>query len=147
MFTPARYRMRNLGFEDLFNDFAFPVFREEKAFRTVPEMKTDVKETDEGFELAIDIPGFKKEDVKAQLKNGYLTVSAQSSEENEEKDDSGRYIRRERYCGSMSRSFYVGENLTEEDIKANFSDGTLKLFVPKEQKKEVPEEKYIAIEG
>lgn len=143
MFTPARYR-KGFGFEDLFNEFAFPSFAECKA---MPEMRTDIKENEDGYELAIDIPGFKKENVKAQLKDGYLTVSAESKDEKEEKDENGKFIRRERYSGSMSRSYYVGDAVTEDDIKANFADGTLKLFVPKDVKKEVPEEKFIAIEG
>ncbi|MDO4939743.1 MAG: Hsp20/alpha crystallin family protein [Lachnospiraceae bacterium] len=143
MFTPARYN-KVYGFEDLFNEFAFPAFRGCKA---MPEMRTDIKENDNGYELAIDIPGFKKEDVKAQLKDGYLTVSAESKDEKEENDENGKFICRERYFGSMKRSYYVGNAVTEEDIKANFSDGTLKLFVPKDVKKEVPEEKFIAIEG
>ena len=83
---------------------------------------------------------------KAELKDGYLTISAESNSENDEKDDDGRYIRRERYYGSMSRTFYVGDGIKDEDIKAKFADGTLSLFVPKPQQV-VPEEKYIAIEG
>ena len=143
MFTPARYR-KGYDFDDFFNGFSFPAFTE---FKSVPEMRTDIKENEDGFELAIDIPGFKKEDVKAQLKNGYLTVSAESKSEKDEKDENGKFIRRERYSGAMSRSYYVGDAVTEEDIKANFADGTLKLFIPKDVKKEVPEEKFIAIEG
>jgi HSP20 family molecular chaperone IbpA len=112
-------------------------------------MKTDIKEKDNGYELEIDLPGFKKEEVQAKLENGYLTVNAAKGMEKDEKEkDTGRYIRRERYTGSCSRSFYVGEDITQADIKAEFQQGILKLFVPKkEQKPQVEESKYIAIEG
>ena len=111
-------------------------------------MTTDVKEDEQGYEITMNIPGVKKEDVKAELKDGYLTIQATSNSKKDEKDSEGRYIRRERYCGSCSRSFYVGEEMTEEDIKAKFENGTLKLTLPKkEAKKAVPEKKYIAIEG
>ena len=110
-------------------------------------MKTDIVEKDDGFELEIDLPGYKKEDVKAELKDGYLTIKAEKNEENESKDEEGKYIRRERYVGSCCRSFYVGEELDETDIKAKFEDGILKLSVPKKEvKPEVPETKYIMIE-
>ena len=112
-------------------------------------MKTDIKETDNGYELVVDLPGFKKEEVKASLENGYLTISAEKAlDEDEKEKKSGRYIRRERYEGSCSRSFYVGEDVTEEDIKANFQHGILTLFVPKkEAKPAVEEKKTISIEG
>ncbi len=111
-------------------------------------MKTDVKEDEQGYEITMNIPGVKKEDVKAKLKDGYLMIQATSNSKKDEKDSEGRYIRRERYSGSCSRSFYVGEEMTEEDIKAKFENGTLKLTLPKkEAKKAVPEKKYIAIEG
>ncbi len=111
-------------------------------------MHTDIKDTDTGYELTMDMPGVKKEDVTAQLKDGYLTIQASSNSEREEKDDDGRYIRRERYVGSSSRSFYVGEDVTEEDIRARFEDGTLKILIPKkEAKAAVEQQKYIAIEG
>ena len=111
-------------------------------------MHTDIKDTDTGYELTMDLPGVKKEDVTAQLKDGYLTIQASTNSDKEEKDDDGRYIRRERYVGSSSRSFYVGEDVTEEDIKAKFEDGTLKIRIPKkEAKPAVEQQKYIAIEG
>lgn len=111
-------------------------------------MKSDVKETEQGYEVTMNLPGVKKEDVKAELKDGYLTIQATTDTSNEEKEENGKYIRRERYCGSCSRRFYVGEQVTQEDIKAKFEDGTLKLQIPKkEAKPEVPEKKYIAIEG
>lgn len=111
-------------------------------------MKTDVKETEQGYEMMMNLPGIKKEDVKAELKDGYLTISAVSNSENDEKDKDGKYIRRERYYGSCSRSFFVGEEVKQEDIKAKFEDGTLKLSIPKKEVKPAVEEKhYIAIEG
>ena len=109
-------------------------------------MKTDVKETDQGYELDIELPGYKKEDVRAQLKDGYLTVQAAKNMNNDEKNEQGAYIRRERYAGTMSRSFYVGDNVTEEDIHAKFEDGILKLSVPKKEAKKVEENKYITIQ-
>ena len=110
-------------------------------------MKTDIRETDEGYELDIDLPGFKKDEIQAELKNGYLTVSAAKGLDKDEQNKKGEYIRRERYAGSMSRSFYVGEHLNEEDIKAKYEDGILKLSVPKKDVKELTQNKYIAIEG
>ena len=111
-------------------------------------MKTDVKDTDQGYELKMNLPGAKKEDVKAQLKDDYLTIQVSSNRNNDEKDSDGRYVRRERYSGSCSRSFYVGDQVTEEDIKAKFEDGTLTMTIPKkEQQPQVEDKKYISIEG
>jgi HSP20 family molecular chaperone IbpA len=110
-------------------------------------MRTDVKETEQGYEVDIELPGFKKEDVKAQLKDGYLTIQAVKNVDNDQKDENGRYIRQERYSGSMSRQFYVGKNMTQEDIHAKFEDGILKLALPKKEQQKVEENKYIAIEG
>jgi len=110
-------------------------------------MKTDVKETETGYELDIDLPGFKKDEISAHLEDGYLTVSAAKGVDKDEKDKEGRYIRRERYSGSMTRSFYVGNALTEEDIKAKYEDGILSLSIPKKDQKAVEAKKYIAIEG
>ena len=110
-------------------------------------MKTDIRETDGSFELDIDMPGFNKEDLKAELKEGYLTISASTNKDDGEKDENGRYIRRERYVGSCSRSFYVGEQISEEDIKARFEDGILKISFPKREQKKMEENRYIAIEG
>ena len=86
-------------------------------------MKTDIREHDAGYELDIDLPGFKKDEIKAELENGYLTISATKGTSNDEQDKKGKYIRRERYAGTMQRSFYVGEDVTQEDIKAKFEDG------------------------
>ncbi len=145
MFMPGIFR--DDLFDDLFDDFARPAKR-----RPMPPapavMKTDVKEHDDRFELDIDLPGYKKEDVHAELKDGYLTISAETKSDNDQKDEGGRYVRRERYYGSCSRSFYVGEDITEQDIKARFEDGILKVVLPKkEAKPEVEEKKYIFIEG
>lgn len=136
-------------FDDFFDDFARPI-RKLVRYSTpaTTTMKTDVKENEDSYELYIDLPGYKKEDVRAELKNGYLTISATTKDENDEKDENGRYIRRERYYGSCSRSFYVGEEVGQEEIKAKFEDGILKISVPKkESKPEIEEKKYIAIEG
>ncbi len=131
--------------ENLFYDFMDFTFGGKK-INTM--MKTDIRDTDSSYELDIDMPGFKKEDIKAQLKDGYLTISASTSANNDEQDKDGRYIRRERYAGSCSRSFYVGEGVKEEDIRAKFENGILKLSIPKvENKPQVEEQKYIAIEG
>ena len=136
-------------FDEFFDDFVRPtrrVVRYNTPSTTI--MKTDVKETEGSYELDIDLPGYKKEDVKAELKDGYLTVSAATNTNNDQKDENGKYIRRERYYGNCSRSFYVGENITQEDIKARFEDGILKIVVPKkEAKPAVEEKKYISIEG
>ena len=112
-------------------------------------MKTDIKDTDQGYELTMNMPGVKKENVKAELKDGYLTVKASVNNSNDEKNQEGKYIRKERFNGSCTRSFYVGEDVTQDEIKAKFEDGTLKLTIPKkdEKKPEVEENKYIAIEG
>lgn len=110
-------------------------------------MKTDIKESDAAYEMDIDLPGFKKEDVSAKLENGYLTISASKGVDKEEKNDEGVYIRRERYTGECSRTFYIGEAVKQEDIKARFEDGILKVTVPKVVPQQVEEKKYIAIEG
>ena len=111
-------------------------------------MKTDIRETDGSYELIIDVPGFKKEEVKVALKDGYLTVSAAKGlDEDQEDKKTGRYIRRERYAGACERSFYVGEDVTQEDIKGEYKHGILKLFVPKKEAKPVSNDpKYITIE-
>ena len=138
--------------DDVFNDFFdLPV-----TFKQVwnpglasgtSMMQTDVKETEKGFELDISIPGFRKEDIKAELKDGYLTINAEHAENKEEKEE-GKFIRKERYTGHCSRSFFVGEEITENDIHAKFENGVLILSIPKkEPAKKVDEKKLIAIEG
>lgn len=110
-------------------------------------MKTDVREKEDGFEVDIDLPGFKKEEITAELNNGYLTVSAAKSLDKDETDKNGNYIRRERYFGNTSRTFYVGEEVREEDIKARLEDGLLKLSIPKKEATVAESQKRIAIEG
>ena len=142
--------------ENLFDDFMNFPFERDFWGRRNPLygknekniMKTDVRETDSSYELDIDLPGFKKDEVTAKLENGYLTISASKGLNKDEKDkESGKYIRRERYAGAVSRSFYVGEHIRQEDIHAKFEDGILKLTVPKKDAKQVDEQKYISIEG
>ena len=110
-------------------------------------MKTDVRETENGYELDIDLPGFKKDEISAELKDGYLTISVAKGLDKDEKEKDGKYIRRERYAGSMSRSFYVGGGVEQEDIHARYENGILKLSIPKKDARKVEEKKYISIEG
>ena len=129
-------------FDDFF-DFNYPTFR----YDTTELMKTDIKETDNGYEVTMNLPGVKKEYVRGELKNGYLTMQPTSNTSKDEKDNDGRYIRRERYAGTCSRSFYVGDAVTQEDIKAKFENGTLTLDIPKKDAKPaVEQKKYISIE-
>ena len=110
-------------------------------------MKTDVKETDKGYEVDMDLPGFKKDEIQLELNDGYLTISAEKGLDKDEENENKHYLRRERYAGGMSRSFYVGEGITEKDIHAKYEYGILKLSIPKEQPKAVPEKHLISIEG
>lgn len=131
--------LRRSGFDDFFeHPFGMPA--------QIPAMKTDVRESENGYELKIDLPGIQRENVRAELHNGHLTISATTAQNHDEKDENGRYIRRERFSGSYSRSFYVGEGVTEEDIKAKFTDGVLRLDIPKKERT-APEKKCIAIES
>ena len=132
----------NTYFDDFFED-PFKGFD----YNTSGLMTTDVKDTKDGYEMTMNLPGVKKEDIQAELKDGYLTIHATSNQNKDEKDEDGKYIRRERYSGSCNRSFYVGDAITEEDIKANFENGTLKMTIPKKEAKAVPEKKFISIEG
>ena len=139
-------------FDNFMEDFAFPEFDDvDKALygkHAKNLMKTDVKETDEDYVVDMDLPGFKKDEIKMQLKDGYLTVSAAKGLDRDEKDKNGNYVRRERYSGSMCRSFYVGEHVTEEDIHPKYENGILTFHLPKEEKKAVEDKNhYIAIEG
>ncbi len=136
-------------FDDFFNDFARPS-RALMGYSAPANhmMRTDIKETATDYELDIDLPGYDKKDVQAELKDGYLTVSAATRKNSDSKDENGKYIRRERYYGSCSRSFYIGENITRDEIKAKFENGILKLSVPKKEAKPAVEtNQYIAIEG
>ena len=143
---------------DMFGDFFTDPWFDEKEFKDMQKklyghraknvMSTDVKEVENGYELEMDLPGFKKDEIKASVENGYLTISVARGLDEDEKDKkSGKYIRRERYAGACERSFYVGEGISQDDIKASFQHGILKLFIPKEPEKSVEEKKYVAIEG
>ena len=109
-------------------------------------MKTDVRETDDSYELDVDLPGFKKDEVSVELKDGYLTIQAAKGLDKDETDKKGRYIRQERYAGSCSRSFYVGGDVEPADVSAKFEDGILRLSIPKVEHKELPKTTAIAIE-
>ena len=141
--------------EDLFDDF----FNDPFGMMNVSEgrsplygkhaknlMKTDIREKEDGYELAVDLPGFKKDEISIDLSNGYLTIQAAKGLDKDEEDKKGRYIRRERYAGVMRRSFYVGNALRPEDISARYEDGILKLSVPKAVKKELPLSTSVAID-
>ena len=139
--------------ENLFDDlFRFPDFNrdvEKKLYgkHAAQVMKTDVHEHDDHYEIVIDLPGFKKDQIDLQLQNGYLTITASKGLEEEGKDKKGKILHQERYSGSMTRSFYIGENVNEEDVKAKFEDGVLTLDFPKEKPVALPEHKTIQIEG
>ena len=146
--------------EDMFDDFMrdFPFFDENAGNKIEKKLygrhaknmiKTDIKEQEDGYELEMDLPGFTKDEITAELKDGYLTISASKGlDKDEQEKETGKYIRRERYAGACQRSFYVGEDITEQDIKAEFKHGILKLFVPKkEAQPKVENKKYVAIEG
>ena len=129
-------------------DFSFPDIDKKlygKHAKNV--MKTDIREMHDSTEVVIDLPGFKKDEIEVQLENGYLTISAAKGLDKDETDKQGKYLRQERYAGSMSRSFYVGEDITEEDIHGKFENGILKLDIPKVEAKKVEQKKHIAIEG
>ena len=143
--------------DNLFDDFFDFPFYDDKADRKIQRklyghhagtlMKTDIKEKKDGYELEIDLPGFKKEDVKIQLKNGYLNIQATREEKKDEKDDKGKYVRRERYTGTCNRSFYVGSSIKHEDIHAKYENGILHVTFPKEEtKKEAEEKKFVSID-
>ena len=136
-------------FDNLFN---FPDFRElnnmeRKLYGRHADrlMKTDVKEEDNQYEVSVDLPGFAKEDINLELNDGYLTISASKNMNNDKNDKKGRLIRQERYSGSMQRSFYVGDQITEEDLKAAFHHGVLTLTIPKKEQEKLPEKKHIMI--
>ncbi len=135
--------------DNLFDNFMDDMFPESgrKTFKTMPSiMRTDIKETEDQYVLSVELPGFNKEDVKLSLKDGYLNISATAQDEEEEEEKDGKFLRRERYTGAMTRSFYVGEDITEEDVKAKFGNGVLTLALPKEAPKKIEEPKYICIE-
>ena len=143
--------------ENLFDDFFTPFYYDDKDEKKAEKklygrraqnlLKTDIKEKPEGYELIVDVPGFKKDEVKVALKDGYLTVSAAKGLDEDDEDKKGHYIRRERYAGACERSFYVGDAVSEEDIHAKYEDGILKLSVPKKAPEKIEKDGYIAIEG
>ena len=136
--------MDDFGFRDNFFSGKNPLYG--KHAKNI--MKTDVRETDKGYELDVDLPGFKKDEVQVQLKDGYLTISAAKGLDKDEEDKKGTYIRKERDAGSMSRSFYVGKHVTVEDVHPKYESGILSFSVPKAEAKPVEEKKhYISIEG
>ena len=143
MYVPSIF---NNGFSNSLLDdfFSFPLDRKVNVTKL---MNTDVQDVGNDYQLEMELPGFEKSEIQAELNDGYLTIQAKKEEANDEKDENGKYIRRERYQGSCKRSFYVGKNLKEEDIQASFENGVLKLVFPKEdQRNAVEEKKYIAIE-
>ena len=139
---------------DVFDDFDRNLFR---GFGNVDHalygkhaqnvMKTDVKETDEGYEVDVDLPGFKKDEIRLELNDGYLTISAEKSLEKDGEDKKGKMLRQERYAGVMQRSFYVGENIKVEDVKASYESGVLHVMIPKKEALKAPEKNTILIEG
>ena len=134
--------MMNFDFDKEFERMTRPLYGKHNKNM----MKTDVRETENSYELDIDLPGFKKDEINVQLDNGYLNIQAAKGLDKDEKKKDGQYIRRERYAGSMSRTFYVGNQLTQNDIHAKFEDGILKLSIPKKDAPQIEQNKYIAIE-
>ena len=148
MYMPSIFNNSVFDNFDNWMDFSFPSFNQRLYGASSSQlMKTDVKETDKDYEVSIDLPGFKKDNISAQLQDGYLTISASKGLDKDEQEKDGTYIRKERYSGSMSRSFYVGEGVTQDDVHAKFEDGILRLSLPKKDVKSLPKDNYIAIEG
>lgn len=135
-------------FDDFFNDDfrMFPMVSGHNSASANGLMRTDVRELDNTYELDVDLPGFKKEEVSLDLKDGYLTISARKKMSTDESDQKGRYVRRERYNGVCSRSFYIGDEVTSNDVSAKFEDGILKIGLPKREQKALPGSTSIAIE-
>ena len=135
-------RRRNFDlFDEIFDE---PMFK----FPENNIMKTDIKEHKHSFELVVDLPGYEKDNIQMSINDGYLTINAKAKHEINEGNEDSKFVRKERYYGECSRSFYIGENITEEDIKASYKNGILNVTFPKkEAKKEIPEKKYIQIEG
>ena len=139
-------------FDDFFDDFPMPrdfrnIDRRLYGKNAAREMKTDVHEHEDHYEVDIDLPGFKKDEITLSLENGYLSVTAAKGVDKDEKNKKGKLIRQERYAGTLQRSFYVGDGLTETDVTARFENGVLSLCVPKQEARKVPEKKVIMIEG
>jgi len=133
---------RNSFFDDLLR-ISFPT----REWTGVNQMHSDIRELADAYQIEMELPGFDKEDIQAELKDGYLIVEAKRSENKDEKDEQGKYVRRERYTGSYQRSFYVGEQMSIQDIKANFKNGVLTMMVPKKEAlPKAEEKKYISIQ-
>lgn len=148
MYTPSTYFTDNF-----FNDWLTDVFdRTPDLFHATgnSQMSTDIKEFKDHYEMGIELPGFKKDDVHASLKDGYLTINAHREEktpDTDEAEDNGKFVRRERFYGTIERSFYVGEDVKQQDIKAKFEDGILVISIPKVEKKpEIDENQFISID-
>lgn len=139
MLFPERFNFNKGLFDDFFTDSVFNT-------KTANIMSTDIKEKDDGYELDMEVPGFDKKDLKLELKEGYLTISAEHNTTNDKKDDEGHIIRQERYYGSAKRSFYVGDQITQEDIKAKYDKGILNVFVPKKEVKKIEDKQVIEIQ-
>lgn len=142
---------------DLFDTFFNDSWFDDRDFRNTEKklyghhaknlMQTDIKEKDDSYELEMDLPGFKKDEIQASVENGYLTIrAAKGLDEDEKEKETGKYIRRERYAGSLMRSFYVGDEIKQEDIHAKFENGILQLSIPKKEAKAIAQNNYIAIE-
>jgi len=141
MYMPSLFK------NDLFYDFMNDFMQGDEYFNPSKVMKTDIKENENDYELEIDLPGINKDDVSIELNNGYLQIKATQNNENEENKEEGKYIRKERYYGSYSRSYYVGDNVKEDDIKASYKDGVLDIHVNKVEQLKDESKKVIAIEG
>ncbi|MFR7589896.1 MAG: Hsp20/alpha crystallin family protein [Longibaculum sp.] len=135
-----------MKFLPAFNDMFDDLFRDPFDYSSVDAMRTDIVEKDGQYLMNMELPGYKKEDIQMELKDGYLLISATKDINNEEKDSEGHVIRRERYSGSCNRSFYVGEGIKEEDIKASFDNGELKINIPVSSTPQVEEKKFIPID-
>ncbi|MGM9531126.1 Hsp20/alpha crystallin family protein [Intestinibacter sp.] len=144
LFPERRFGLVNNSnlFDYLFSDPVFNV----NTTNTTNRMATDIKENENGYELAMEVPGFNKEDLKIELKDGYLTISAEHNTTNDQKDNDGRIIRQERYYGSCKRSFYVGDQIEKQDIKAKYDKGILNVFVPKKDLKKIENKQTIEIQ-
>ncbi len=133
----------NGSFDHLFQDAFHSPFERRN---TASYMSTDIQDLGDSYQMDMELPGYEKEDLKADLKDGYLTISAEHTGSQDEKDEQGNYVRRERYVGSCQRRFFVGKNVTQEDIQAKFENGVLKMVIPKKEMPAVEEKKYISIQ-
>ena len=135
-----------MKFLPAFNDMFDDLFHDPFDYSSVDSMRTDIVEKDDQYMLNMELPGYKKEDIQLELKDGYLMINATKNYNNEEKDNDGHVIRRERYSGSCSRNFYVGDKIKEEDIQASFDNGELKIALPKDTTPQIEDKKFIPIQ-